>query len=259
LIGRFSCLILLLLAVISGCGSSGDEKKAAPEYAATPRKALESWVSAVREGDIEMMCRLLYPHRACDEAFVESKLPNIRAEMRGLTGELQYGAVGQGPRGVIGVVSGESSAAYAVKVFRGITQWVIAREARYVPGVAPIVLEHPDPATVLASGRTAISFLTYDYTTGSVYPGAELWIDGRHVDGHLDCVCGDVPDRRAECSCPTSPRRRGANPDYEKAGYETMRWIGAARLRPGRHVMVAAVRGDGPGLDGANAWVLTVR
>lgn len=167
MIGRFSCLILLLLAVISGCGSSGDEKKAAPEYAATPRKALESWVSAVREGDIEMMCRLLYPHRACDEAFVESKLPNIRAEMRGLTGELQYGAVGQGPRGVIGVVSGESSAAYAVKVFRGITQWVIAREARYVPGVAPIVLEHPDPATVLASGRTAISFLTYDYTTGS--------------------------------------------------------------------------------------------
>lgn len=146
-----------------------------------------------------------------------------------------------------------------MKVFRGITQWVIAREARYVPGVAPIVLEHPDPATVLASGRTAISFLTYDYTTGSVYPGAELWIDGRHVDGHLDCVCGDVPDRRAECSCPTSPRRRGANPDYEKAGYETMRWIGAARLRPGRHVMVAAVRGDGPGLDGANAWVLTVR
>ena len=45
---RFSCLILLLSAVISGCGSSGDEKKAAPEYAATPRKALESWVTAVR-------------------------------------------------------------------------------------------------------------------------------------------------------------------------------------------------------------------
>jgi hypothetical protein len=45
--GRFSCLILLLAAVISGCGSSGDEKKAAPEYAATPRKALESRVTAV--------------------------------------------------------------------------------------------------------------------------------------------------------------------------------------------------------------------
>ena len=115
-----------------------------------------------------MMCRLLSPHRACDEAFVESELPNIRAEMRGLTGELHYGAVGQGPRGVIGVVSGESSAAYAVKVFRGITQWVIAWEALYVPDSAPIVLERPDPATVLASGRTAISFLTWDYTTGSV-------------------------------------------------------------------------------------------
>lgn len=204
--------------------------------------------------DFEMMCRLLSPHRACDEAFVESELPNIRAEMRGLTGELHYGAVGQGPRGVIGVVSGESSAAYAVKVFRGITQWVIAWEALYVPDSAPIVLERPDPATVLASGRTAISFLTWDYTTGSVYPNAELWIDGRHVDGRLDCPCGDMPDLREQCSCPTSPRPRGANPDLE-----TMRWIGAARLLPGRHVMVAAVRGDGPGLGGANAWVLTVR
>jgi hypothetical protein len=144
MIGRLSCLILLLAAVLSGCGSSGDEKNGAPEYAATPRKALESWVSAVREGDIEGMCRLLTPHkRACDEGLVESLLPNVRAELRGLTGELHYGAVGQGPRGVIGVVSGESSAAYAVKVFRGITQWVIAREARYVPGVAPIVLERP--------------------------------------------------------------------------------------------------------------------
>jgi hypothetical protein len=257
---RLSCLLLLLAAVISACGSSGAEKKAAPDYAATPRKALESWVSAVREGDIEMMCRLRTPHnRACDKRLVESLLPSVRAEMRGLTGELHYGAVGQGPRGVIGVVSGESSAAYAVKVFRGITQWVIAWEARYVPGVAPIVLERPDPATVLASGRRAISFLTFDYTTGSVYPNAELWIDGRHVNGHLDCLCGDVPDLRAECSCPTSPRRRGAPRDVAGGDLETMRWIGAARLLPGRHVMVAAVRGDGPGLEGANAWVLTVR
>lgn len=260
-LARSSCLILFLAAVLVGCGSSGDasDENAAPEYAATPRKALESWVSAVREGDIEMMCRLLSPHRACDEANVESELPSIRAEMRGLTGELHYGAVGQGPRGVIGVVSGESSLAYAVKVFRGITQWVIAWEARYVPGVAPIVLQGPAPATVLASGRTAISFLTFDYTTGSVYPNAELWIDGRHVNGGLGCLCGDVPDLRAECSCPTSPRRRGVPRDVAGGDLKTMRWTGAARLLPGRHVIVAAIRGDGPGLEGANAWVLSVR
>jgi len=261
-LGRSSCLILSLAAVIAGCGGTSNEEteKKAPEYAATPRKALESWVSAVREGDIEMMCRLLTPHnRTCDEGLVESRLLNVRAEMRGLTGELHYGAVGQGPRGVIGVVSGESPAAYAVKVFRGITQWVIASEARYVPGVAPIILERPDPGTVLTSGRTAISFLTFDYTTGSVYPNAELWIDGRHVNGHLDCLCGDVPDLRAECACATSPRRRGAPRDVAGGDLETMRWTGAARLLPGRHVMAAAVRGDGPGIDGANAWVLTVR
>jgi len=252
----------LLAAVISGCGGTnkeGDEEKA-PEYAATPRKALESWVTAVREGDIEMMCRLLTPHnRACDKGFVESLLPNVRAEMRGLTGELHYGAVGHGPRGVIGVVSGESSAAYAVKVFRRITQWVIDVEARYVPGVAPIVLERPDPSTVLASGRTAISFLTFDYTTGSVYPEAELWIDSRHVNGHFDCLCGDRPSLLEDCSCPTSPRRRGAPRDVAGGDLETMRWTGAARLLPGQHVMVAAVRGDGPGLEGANAWVVTAR
>jgi hypothetical protein len=247
-------LILLLAVVISGCRNTGDTRQAAPEYAATPRKALESWVTAVREGDIEMMCRLLYPHRACDKGIVESLLPHVRAEMRGLKGDLRYGATGQGPRGVIGVVSGESSAAYAVKVFRGITQWVIDVEAHYIPGFAPIVLERPDPSTVLASGRTAISFLTFDYTTGSVYPGAELWIDSRHVNGRLACPCGGIPSREEECSCPTSPRPRPANYDFE-----TLRWIGAARLLSGRHVMVAAVRGDGPGIDGANAWILTVR
>lgn len=57
--GRFSCLILLLAAIISGCASSDEasdekealpEKKAAPGYAATPRKSLESWATAVRAG-----------------------------------------------------------------------------------------------------------------------------------------------------------------------------------------------------------------
>jgi hypothetical protein len=86
----------LLAAVASGCGSAekvSDEEKAAPEYAATPRKSLESWVSAVRAGDIEMMCRLLGP-RPCKKASVETTLlPYVRAEMRGLKGELHYGAI----------------------------------------------------------------------------------------------------------------------------------------------------------------------
>jgi hypothetical protein len=248
---RSSCLILLLVAVISGCGSSGDEKKAAPEYAATPRKALESWVTAVRAGDIETMCRLLSLRRGCETAFIETRLlPHVRAEMRGLNGDLHYGATGRGPGVVIGVVSGESPAAYAVKVTRGKTQWKISEES-YVPGLVPkIVLERPDPTTVLASGRTVISFLASAYTPGSVYPDAELWIDSRHVNGRLTCPCVDISPPHEGCSCPTV---RGANPDLE-----TLRWIGAARLLPGRHVMVAAVRSEDAGIS-ANAWVLTVR
>jgi hypothetical protein len=252
LVGRFACLILLLAAVIVGCGSSGKEsdEKAAPEYAATPRKALESWVTAVREGDIEMMCRLL-SSATCNTELVETRLlPHVRAEMRGLNGELHYGATGRGPGVVIGVVSGESPAAYAVKVTRGKTQWKISEES-YVPGLAPrIVLEHPDPATVLASGRTVISFLASAYTPGSVYPDAELWIDSRHVNGRLTCPCVDISPPHEGCSCPTG---RGANPDLE-----TLRWIRAARLLPGQHVMVAAVRSEDAGIA-ANAWVLTVR
>jgi hypothetical protein len=247
-------LALSLLAfVISGCGSSGDEKKAAPEYAATPRKALESWVTAVREGDIEMMCRLLHPRSKCKKGFVETGiLPPARAEMRGLKGDLHYGAIRQTPRALIGVVTGESPAAYAVKVSRGMTQWSIAEEI-YFRGVASIVLERPDPATVLASGRTDISFLASADTPGSVYPNAELWIDSRHVDGRLACPCQDIASLMEDCKCPTSPGRREAWSDTE-----TLRWIGAAPLLPGRHVMVAAVRAESGGLD-ANAWILTVR
>ena len=192
-------LILVLAVVIAGCGDTGgadDTKQAAPEYASTPRRALESWVTAVRAGDTEMMCRLLST-RSC--TLVESRLlPHVRAEMRGLKGDLHYGATGRGPGVVIGVVSGESPAAYAVKVTGGKTQWKISEES-YVPGLAPrIVLVHPDPATVLASGRTVISFLASAYTPGSVYPDAELWIDSRHVDGRLTCPCVDIspPTRR---------------------------------------------------------------
>ena len=249
-------LILLLAAAIFGCGGSGQagDENRAPEYAATPRKALESWVNAVRKGDDQMMCRLLQPQSRCsgpDEAYIESKfVRHVRAEMRGLNGDLHYGATGRGPGVVIGVVSGESPAAYAVMVTRGKTQWKISEES-YVPGLAPrIVLERPDPATVLAGGRTVISFLASAYTPGSVYPDAELWIDSRHVDGRLTCPCLDISPPHEGCSCPTG---RGANPDLE-----TVRWIGAARLLPGHHVMVAAVRSEDAGIS-ANAWVLTVR
>jgi hypothetical protein len=109
-------VILLVAVVIAGCASSGDagDENAAPEYAATPRKALESWVTAVRAGDIEMMCRLLGP-RSCMTTLEETKfLPLVRAEMRGLKGDLHYGAIDIGApeaRIVIGVVSGESPAA----------------------------------------------------------------------------------------------------------------------------------------------------
>ena len=231
---------ILLAAVIYGCGGSdsASDERAAPEYASTPRKALESWVSAVRAGDTEMVCRLLIPRTACatpdDEAFIETKfLPHVRAEMRGLKGDLHYGGIGLGPA-LIGVVSDESPAAYAVRLIRGKTQWWISQES-YAPGLVPrIVLNHPDPAAVLTSGRTPISFTAWAYTPGSVYPNAALWIDSRHVDGRLDV---------------------GPEKGFE---LERVRWIGAAQLLAGRHVMVAAVR-SGDGALPANAWILTVR
>jgi hypothetical protein len=138
-LGRSSCLILLLAAVISGCSGTSKEgdQKNAPEYAATPRKALESWVTAVREGDIEMMCRLVSPHRRCMKALVKTRLlPPVRAEMRGLKGDLHYGAIDIGApeaRIVIGIVSGDSPAAYAVPVARGRRQWSIDDEERSDP------------------------------------------------------------------------------------------------------------------------------
>jgi hypothetical protein len=94
-LGRSACLIMFFAAVLVGCGSSGDasDENAAPEYAATPRKSLESWVNAVRAGDIDMMCRLL-SSRTCTTALVKNKLlPLVRAEMRGLNGDLHYGAI----------------------------------------------------------------------------------------------------------------------------------------------------------------------
>jgi hypothetical protein len=226
------------------------EKKAAPGYAATPRKSLESWVTAVRAGDIEMMCRLLYPGRGCaapgEKAFMKTKfLPHVRAEMRGLKGELHYGAVPYRPRILIGVVSGESPAAYAVSVARGMTQWSIdaerythpsvpARFARFNDGFVPsIVLNRPDPAATLASGRTVISFTAWNFTSGSSGPDAELWIDGRRAGGRLL----DEVQRENELW--------------------RVRWLFAPRLRPGRHVIVAGVRGSGR--IAANAWLLTVR
>jgi hypothetical protein len=245
------CLILLLTAVIAGCGSTGGKKNAAPEYAATPRKVLESWVTAVREGDFEMMCRLLHPRSRCsgpDEAYIEPKfLRHVRGEMRGLNGDLHYGAIDIGApesRIVIGVVSGESPIAYAVPVLRGLTQWSIKEEFSDPGGFARIVLERPDPGAALASGRTGIAFSALAWDAGSNYPNAALWIDSRHVNGRLDVhpAHGLQPVPRDESSY----------------GMEPVRWIGAAKLLPGRHVMVAAVKGDG-GIARTSAWLLTVR
>ena len=265
---RFLCLFLLIAAVASGCGSSdqaSDEREAAPpEYAATPRKSLESWVAAVRAGDIDMMCRLLFLDpakpptsspvptvrngpRPCDQEVVRNRvLPGVRAEMRGLKGELRYGAIDIGApeaRIVIGVVSGDSPSAYAVPVARGKTQWSIDDEELNVdwPHPAPkAVLEQPDPTTPLPSGRTRISFIASAYRPGSNYPNAEVWIDGRHVDGRLD-MAPAVPSEAI-----------GTDADLER-----MRWIGTVRLLPSRHLMVAGVKGDG-GVS-ANAWGLTVQ
>jgi hypothetical protein len=249
---RSSWFVVLVAALISGCGSSGNEsnENAAPEYAATPRKALESWVNAVREGDVEMMCRLLHPRSRCsvpDEAYIEPKyLRHVRAEMRGLEGDLRYGAIDIGApesRIVIGVVSGESPVGYAVPVSRGLTQWSIKEEFS-LGGFARIVLERPDPEAPLASGRTSIAFSALAWDAGSNYPNAALWIDSRHVTGRVDF---HPPDGLQ----PALPRD-------ESFGMEPIRWIGSARLRPGRHVMVAAVKGDG-GIARTSAWLLTVR
>jgi hypothetical protein len=165
-------------------------------------------------------------------------LPLVRAEMRGLNGDLHYGAIDIGApeaRIVIGVVSGDSPSAYAVPVVRGRTQWSVDDEEGLWPHAPPprAVLERPDPRAALASGRTAISFTASAHRPGSNYPNAELWIDSRHVDGRVDLMGKEYLDA------------------------EEIRWIGTARLLPGRHVMVAGVKGDG-GVS-ANAWVLTVR
>jgi hypothetical protein len=241
--GRFSCLTLLLAAVISACGSSGDEKKAAPKYAATPRKALESWVTSVREGDVEMMCRLLGPRSRCSEpakrAFIETKfLPHVRGEMRGLEGDLHYGAIDIGApekRIVIGVVFGKSPTGYAVPIRRGMSQWSVDEEQSLTIGFPTIALERPDPGTALVRRRTDVAFSARAYDSGSNYPNAALWIDGRHVSGRLDIIGGP-----------------------SGFGWERVRWIGALRLVPGQHVMVAAVKGGG-GIARTSAWLLTVR
>ncbi|HYZ93923.1 MAG TPA: hypothetical protein VFA34_16240, partial [Actinomycetota bacterium] len=181
------------------------------------------------------------------KSFVQKKLlPHVRAEMHGLKGDLHYGAIDIGApenRIVIGVVSGESPIAYAVLIRRGRTQWSIKEEDDF-GGWPRIVLERPDPATSLASGRTEIAFSAMAWDAGSNYPNAALWIDGRHINGDLDVHPAHAlkPDPR----------------DPNSFGMEPVRWRGAARLDPGRHVMAAAVKGAS-GIARTAAWVLRVR
>jgi hypothetical protein len=110
------------------------------------------------------MCRLLGPSSECDQALLETSiLRQTRERMAGLKGDLHYGAIGQGPRVLIGVVSNDSSAAYAVKVSRGMTQWRISEEFDVrEPALPPrTVLERPNPAPVLGScGSHIILFFT---------------------------------------------------------------------------------------------------
>lgn len=128
-------LFLLLVAVLSGCGSesgangeqnAAGQKNATLAYAATPRKALEAWVTAVRGRDLEMVCRLLRPMRGCRTSYDEQAgIEAARNEMRGLTGRLRFGFVKVADPGElhgtigIGIVYGESPAAYAVLLLRG--------------------------------------------------------------------------------------------------------------------------------------------
>lgn len=235
---------LLLAALASaalGCGSGSDssrrdgretERSEAPRYAATPRAVLESWVTAVRRGDLDGMCRIIHLRAGCSAPMLNEQLPKIRAEMRGLRGELRYGAVNIG-RGhtLIGVVSGDSPFAYAVAVSRGSRQWGVRPEAG---GDRRVQLNQPDAGAILARGPTEVSFTVWSSgsspgNSGYRYP--DVWINGRPMEGRL----------RGEA--------------YERF-VSRARWTGVARLAPGRNMMVVAIRGYP---IAAWAWVLTAR
>ena len=86
-VGPSASLILLLAAVIVGCGGggeAGDEKEAAPKYAATPHRALESWVTAVRAGNKKILAiavsRLLLPDQLAE--FRDFQLAEFRDFVR---------------------------------------------------------------------------------------------------------------------------------------------------------------------------------
>jgi hypothetical protein len=255
---RPTCLALALaLVAVAACGgdSSGSrdrstttEQKAARTYASTPRKALESWVAAARAGDLDMICRLLRPQTACaTPAGRSSLLSRVQEEMRGLSGDVRYGAV-NAARGVesgntlIGVVSGSSPRAYAVPLARGVTQWNILNEfyspsprataAGAVPHERRINLNRPNPAVPLTSGRAQIS-VTFWAGYGSGFPLRDVWIDGRRIDGRYE-----------------------VHPEDSTGSLTPAHWTGTAQLRSGRHLLVAVVRGSPLT---ARAWLLTVR
>ena len=233
-----ACVLLAMgLLALTACGGhesedqrpASEQEKAAPGYAATPRRALEAWVTAVQAGDVEMICRLLPPRDGCSSSLVKTSLfPHVREEMKGLTGTLRYGAVNvANGYTLFGVVSGDSAEAYSVPVARGMQQWSVRKES-----AARIVLDRPDPPIARARGRTEISFTTWA-PMGSGYPITSLWIDSRRVKVRRD-VIGPIED-----------------------GLTRAHWTAVARLLPGRHLLVAGVRGHGA-LE-ARAWVVTVR
>ena len=131
-----------------------------------------------------MICRLLPPRDGCSPSLVKtSLLPHAREELQGLRGTLRYGAVNvANGYTLFGVVSGDSAETYSVPVARGMQQWSVRKES-----AARIILDRPDPANALASGRTEISFTTWA-PMGSGYPITPLWIDSRRGKVRRDVI-----------------------------------------------------------------------
>lgn len=168
---------------------------------------------------------------------LNEQLPKIRAEMRGLKGELRYGAVNVG-RGhtLIGVVSGDSASAYAVPVSRGSRQWGVRPEPSGDPPPSSqhVLLKQPDPGRTLARGPTRVSFTLSSPgvgpgNSGYVYP--DVWINGRPVEGRFQV-------------------------EAQRMSFSRVRWTRLARLSPGRNIMVVLRRGYPME---AWVWVLAAR
>lgn len=163
---------------------------------------------------------------ACDEKLVQT----VRRELEGVGTDPQYRLIDVAGRDrpgatAIGLVVGESSA-YAVDLLRTPAQW------RVHVSDLEVIVESPKPGATTAL-RTMIAFQAVGASPGSSYPGAELWIDGWHVDGNLAMVAED------------------------DEGVDRIRWSRRAKVPPGRHVLVGGVRLWGE--VAVRAWLFTAQ